>query len=67
MVSRYGRGEPPWAHDYPRAERNFARILQEITLIKPHLDGSNIFTLDDPELLRLPDCLHVRAGLLADE
>ena len=20
----YGRGEPPWAHDYPTAERNFA-------------------------------------------
>jgi Domain of unknown function (DUF4159) len=50
----YGRGEPPWAHDYPRAERNFARILQEITLIKPHLDGSNVFTLDDPELYTYP-------------
>ena len=50
----YGRGEPPWAHDYPRAERNFSRILQEITLIRPHLDGSNVFTLDDPELHAYP-------------
>jgi hypothetical protein len=50
----YGRGEPPWAHDYPRAERNFARILQEITLIKPHLDGSNVYTLDNPELYAYP-------------
>jgi hypothetical protein len=50
----YGRGEPPWAHDYPRAERNFGRILQEITLIKPHLDASNVFTLDDPELHAYP-------------
>jgi hypothetical protein len=50
----YMRGEPPWAHDYPRAERNFARILQEITLIKPHLDKSNVFTMDDPELFTYP-------------
>ena len=50
----FGRGEPPWAHDYPRAERNFTRILEEITLIKPHLDESNIFTMDDPELFAYP-------------
>ena len=25
------RREPPWAHDYPRAERNFMKILDEIT------------------------------------
>ena len=50
----YGRGEPPWAHDYPRAERNFARILQEITLIKPNLEGGNIFRLDDPEIFAYP-------------
>lgn len=53
-VESFGRGEPPWAHDYPRAERNFARILQEITLIKPFLDGSNVFTLDDPDLFAYP-------------
>ncbi len=50
----YGRGEPPWAHDYPRAERNFARILDEITLIRPHLNESSIFTMDDPNLLTAP-------------
>ena len=50
----FGRGEPPWAHDYPRAERNFSRILQEITLIKPHLTESNVFTLDDPGLFAYP-------------
>jgi hypothetical protein len=49
-----GRGEPPWAHDYPTAERNFARILQEITLIRPHLNESNIFTQDDPDLFTYP-------------
>ena len=48
------RGEPPWAHDYPRAERNFARILTELTLVKPHLDSSSVLTLDDPELFAHP-------------
>jgi hypothetical protein len=45
---------PPWAHDYPRAERNLMRILNEITLLAPRLDGSNVLRLDDPELSRFP-------------
>ena len=53
-VGFFGRGEPPWAHDYPRAERNFARILKEITLLDPHLTESNIFTMDDPALFAYP-------------
>jgi hypothetical protein len=48
------RREPPWAHDYPRAERHFMRILQEITFLNPHLDESNILALDDPELFSYP-------------
>jgi len=48
------RREPPWAHDYPRADRHLMKILSEITLLRPHMDDSNIFTLDDPELHRYP-------------
>ncbi len=57
---RYGGGdggywrEPPWAHDYPRAERHFMRILEELTFLKLHRDHSNIMTLDDPELGNFP-------------
>ncbi|HEX6938556.1 MAG TPA: DUF4159 domain-containing protein [Longimicrobiales bacterium] len=52
----WGRGgnDPPWAHDFPRAERNLMKILDEITAIEPFLDGGNIFDADDPELLRYP-------------
>jgi hypothetical protein len=46
--------EPPWAHDYPRAERNFARILKEITLVAPNLENSNVFTQDDPDIFTSP-------------
>ncbi len=48
------RRDPPWAHDYPRAERNLVRILDEITTLRPFLDGSSILSLDDPELYKYP-------------
>jgi hypothetical protein len=47
-------GGPGWAHDYPRADVNFMRILQEITLLKPRTNGSNILSPDDPELFDFP-------------
>ena len=50
----FGRGDQKWDHDYPRSERNFTKILKEITLIDPYLDGSNILTADDPELMKYP-------------
>lgn len=48
------RREPPWAHDYPRGERNFTKILDEITFISPHLEESSILDLDDPALCDYP-------------
>lgn len=49
----FGR-EPPWAHDYPRAERHLMQILSETTTLEPYMDGGNIFALDDPDLFRYP-------------
>lgn len=46
--------EPPWAHDYPRAERNFTRILQELTMVAPNIHGSNVLRQDDPDLFTSP-------------
>lgn len=43
-----------WTHDYPRAERNLARIVKEITALDIHLDDSLVLTLDDPELFKYP-------------
>lgn len=52
----FGRrgGEPPWAHDYPTADTHMMRILNELTLLRPRMDGSNVFSLADPELHRHP-------------
>jgi hypothetical protein len=54
-----GREGPGWSHDYPRAEQHFMRIIREITSIRPFIEnattiGSNIFALDDPELMKYP-------------
>lgn len=43
-----------WNHDYPFAEQNLMKILDELTLIKPNMDGSNILAADDPELFEYP-------------
>jgi len=51
---RRGGGEPQWAHDWPRAERHVATMLEEITTIEPNLEGSNIYDADDPEIFKFP-------------
>jgi hypothetical protein len=48
------RREPPWAHDYPTADIHMMKILNEITIARPRLDGSNVFGLADPELHSFP-------------
>jgi hypothetical protein len=47
-------GGPLWAHDYPDGEVHFSKILEELTLLNIRTDGSNILTLDDPELFKYP-------------
>lgn len=53
----FGRGfgrQPPWAHDFPQADNNFVKILDEVTLARPHTDGTNVIDAADPELHRYP-------------
>ncbi len=44
----------PWAHDYPRADAHFTKILSELSLLRTRPGGSNVFSLDDPDLLSYP-------------
>ncbi len=46
--------EAPWAHDYPRADVHFMKIIDEVTMLAPRTDGSNVLALDDPELCNFP-------------
>lgn len=45
---------PPWAHDYDRAERNFLKILSELTTIETTPDSYLILDLDDPRIMEHP-------------
>lgn len=51
---RRGGRELPWAHDYPTADIHMMKILEELTTLSPRVDGSNILSLDDPELFNYP-------------
>jgi hypothetical protein len=54
MGRRGSRGEVPWAHDYPTADTHVMKIINELTLLRPRIDGSNVFSLADPELHSYP-------------
>ena len=43
-------GPSGWAFDYPQMERNFVSILRELSSLDAREDGSNVVTMDDPEL-----------------
>jgi Domain of unknown function (DUF4159) len=43
-----------WEFDYPTMERNLMTMMQEVSALRPHVQGSNVHTLDDPELLKYP-------------
>jgi hypothetical protein len=48
--ARYGG----WRADYPTMEQHLSAMLKNITSLEPHVDGSNVYDFDDPELLRHP-------------
>lgn len=61
---RRGSREPEWSHDYPRAERNFMKILKEITTIRPYDGpaGGTIIEIGSPEIFKFPIAYLAEAG-----
>lgn len=54
-----GREGPGWSHDYPDAEENFAKILRDVTNIRPFVEqgpmvGSVLVSLEDPLIFKYP-------------
>ncbi|MFO7302443.1 MAG: DUF4159 domain-containing protein [Acidobacteriota bacterium] len=43
-----------WRADYPDMERNLTEMLQELTSIRANVTETNVYTLDDPDLLKYP-------------
>lgn len=56
----YFRGLPAWAHGYigggqgRRAETNLAKILNSVTNMNPHVDGTRVVDVSDPDLFMYP-------------
>ena len=52
----FGERDIPWAHDYPRAERNLTKILGEVTTLTPFQgpNGGNVLATGDTELHKFP-------------
>ena len=48
------RRRPGWSHDYPRAERNFLRILSEVTEIDTSPEEHTVVRLDSDDIMRFP-------------
>ena len=56
------RQDVKWDHDYPRGDHHFPTIVGEITSIRSRAQVSNIYTLDDPELMKFPFAYLCEAG-----
>jgi hypothetical protein len=54
IVRLWYRSYPGWSYDYPDMEQNLTLILKDVSYIRAHPAGSNIFRMDDPELLKFP-------------
>ena len=49
----YG-GWPAWGHGYPLSEQNLMSIMNEVSILAPHVEDINTFTWEDPQLLKYP-------------
>ena len=58
----YYFGLPAWAHGFQHAELNLMSILNEISSLPVHLEASNAFAMDDPELDKYPVSFMTEAG-----
>jgi hypothetical protein len=53
-LSRVGRPNNYWLHEFPSAERNLMAVLKDVTMVDANAAGSLILTLDDPDLFKYP-------------
>jgi hypothetical protein len=66
----YFRGLPAWAHGYVgggegrRAERNLAKILNSVTNMNPHVDGTRVVDVGDPDLYLYPIVYATEPGFM---
>jgi hypothetical protein len=62
--SYMGRGQQPWAHDYPWGERRFMTIMTAVSNLNAHVNESSIMSFDDPEIFKNPVIYLVEPGYM---
>jgi hypothetical protein len=66
----YYGGLPAWAHGYipiregSRAESSFVKILNAVTNMNPHIDGTRVVDVADPELCQYPVVYATEPGFM---
>ena len=50
----YYRGLPAWAHGEPYAEENLLKIMESISMLRPHVDEGVVMGFEDPEVFKFP-------------
>jgi hypothetical protein len=59
----FGRGGPPWSHDFPRGEQHLMKIMSEVTRLDVNPDGQ-IISFDSEEVFRFPIAYLCEVGFL---
>jgi hypothetical protein len=54
----------PWSHDYPEGEEHFMKILNEISLLRPHITETAILGFDQPDIFKYPISYMAEPGFL---
>ena len=65
----YYNGLPAWAHGQPLAEENMMKIMDAVSLLKPHIEEGVVMGLDNPEMFKFPIGFMTEAGfwVMSDE
>jgi hypothetical protein len=65
----YYRGLPAWAHGEPFASENLMKIMDAVSMLKPHIEQGVVMGFDNPELFKFPVAYMAEAGywIMSDE
>jgi hypothetical protein len=65
----YYRGLPAWAHGEPFADENLMKIMDAVSMLKPHIEQGVVMGFDNPELFKFPVAYMAEAGywIMSDE
>jgi hypothetical protein len=58
----YYRNLPAWAHGAPYGEENLMKILESISVLRPHVEQGVVMGFDNPDVYKFPVAFMTEAG-----